>query len=177
MTTIFPIFNLHISISQAKNGMMPNGMTPNGMMTMPATPGQGPSMTQPSTPAHQRQQGKLGRHQFEKHFQKTKTMTRDEPDDESECTSIDAWSPCPWYAALRRPQLWLRTPQELPAELWWGFTLPRETKILIWQPQATRTTARKASTTDRWCLLRVTVRYTTHGNWPTKRSWSALGTH
>merc|ERR550517_485532 len=34
-----------------------NGMTPNGMMTMPATPGQGPSMTQPSTPAHQRQQG------------------------------------------------------------------------------------------------------------------------
>ena len=43
---------------QAKNGMMPNGqMAPNGMMTMPATPGQGPSMTQPSTPAHQRQQG------------------------------------------------------------------------------------------------------------------------
>ena len=36
---------------------MPNGMAPNGMMTMPATPGQGPSMTQPSTPAHQRQQG------------------------------------------------------------------------------------------------------------------------
>ena len=38
------------------NGMMPNGMMPNGMMTMPATPGQGPSMTQPSTPAHQRGQ-------------------------------------------------------------------------------------------------------------------------
>ena len=49
----------HTSVSQAKNGMMPNGMAPNGMMTMPATPGQGPSMTQPSTPAHQRQQGNL----------------------------------------------------------------------------------------------------------------------
>ena len=56
----------HTSIFQAKNGMMPNGMTPNGMMTMPATPGQGPSMTQPSTPAHQRQQGNLWRNQFEK---------------------------------------------------------------------------------------------------------------
>ena len=44
--------HLHISLTQAKNGMAPNGM-----MTMPATPGQGPSMTQPSTPAHQRQQG------------------------------------------------------------------------------------------------------------------------
>lgn len=31
-------------------------MMPNGMMTMPATPGQGPSATQPNTPAHQRQQ-------------------------------------------------------------------------------------------------------------------------
>ena len=64
----------HKCVSQAKNGMMPNGMTPNGMMTMPATPGQGPSMTQPSTPAHQRQQGKLGRHQFENAFPKDKSM-------------------------------------------------------------------------------------------------------
>merc|ERR550532_1922246 len=53
----YATFHLLGMREEAKNGMMPNGMTPNGMMTMPATPGQGPSMTQPSTPAHQRQQG------------------------------------------------------------------------------------------------------------------------
>merc|ERR1719500_1933685 len=53
----YATFHLLGMREEAKNGMMPNGMAPNGMMTMPATPGQGPSMTQPSTPAHQRQQG------------------------------------------------------------------------------------------------------------------------
>ena len=37
---------------EAKNGMMPNGQN---FQTMPSTPGNGP-MTNPSTPAHQRQQ-------------------------------------------------------------------------------------------------------------------------
>jgi hypothetical protein len=38
------------------NCVMPSQQAKNGM-TMPATPGQGPSKTQPNTPAHLRQQG------------------------------------------------------------------------------------------------------------------------
>merc|ERR1719186_679543 len=40
---------------EAKNGMMPNGQN---FQTMPSTPGNGP-MTNPSTPAHQRQQQQM----------------------------------------------------------------------------------------------------------------------
>lgn len=61
----YATFHLLGMREEAKNGMMPNGQN---FQTMPSTPGNGP-MTNPSTPAHQRQQQQMSQTMNVSYFQ------------------------------------------------------------------------------------------------------------